>query len=173
MALSTLNADIHVNGTLSAKTFNPPANSVANASVASNAAIAATKLEHQFGVSYEFFAPGTAVTAVTAKLAHIVKGVTGEIVSIEAVITTQATGADRTVTVDLEKSTGGGAFATVLSSTVDITNATVIRTPVAGTITTPDTVDGDILQWTVAVAGAAGNQAEGLLVTMQLREDAA
>lgn len=173
MALTTFNGDLHVNGTLSSKNANPPANSVGNSAVKTGDPIAAGKLEHQWGNTVELYAEGAEIVALASRLIHIVRGVSGEIVSVEAIITTQATGADRTVTVDLQKSNAGGAFATILSSTVGITNATVIRTPVAGTITTPDTVDGDILRLVVTVAGSASAQAEGLAVTVQLREDAA
>ena len=159
---------VHVRGTLSASSFTPPASSVGNSAVISGDPIDAIKLEHQYSIDEELFAPGTTITALT-QLLHIAR-VAEEVVAIEAIITTVASGADRTVTVDLQKSTGGGAFATILTSTVDITNATVIRTPVAGTISgSGSLVDGDILQLVVTVAGAAGAQAEGLLVTTTLR----
>lgn len=170
MAQDLIYNDLHVFGTLSAKTVVLPAGVVSNTAVSAAAAIAATKLEHQFGLRYNQ-APGTAVVADTQDL-HIVHGVTGEVVSVEAALTGAiATGADRTVDVDLQKSTGAGAFATILMATVQFTNASVLRTVSAATISSTALVDGDILRMVVTVAGAAGVQAQGLIVTVQIRED--
>jgi len=148
-----------------------PSSCVANANVQPAAAIDSSKLIHRFSLSRELFAPGTTIIAVAAALWHVArKG--GNVVGIEAAITTAATGADRTVTVDLQKSTGGGAFATMLTTTVNITNATAIRTAVAGVVSGAGAfIDGDILQVTVAVAGAAGAQAAGLVVTVDVDQN--
>jgi len=173
MALSTINGDVHVNGTLSSKIMNPPANSVGNSAVKAAAAIAASKLEHQWNHFEEVYVEGTTIVALASRMIHTVTGVTGEVVAIEGWITTQATGADRTVTVDLEKSTAGGAFATILSTTVDITNSTTIRTAVAGILSDGNLVVGDMLRLVVTVAGSASAQAAGLFVSVVLREDAA
>ena len=123
-----------------------------------------------FVVGGELFGPAVAVTALT-KWVHIVRGATGTVVSVEAAIAVVATGADRTITVDLHKSTGAGAFATILSATIGFTNASAVRTMVAGTISTATLADGDILAVVVTVAGAGGNQATGLTVTVNLGED--
>ena len=155
-------------------TVNLPANTVTSESISSSVPIDASKLVGSWREQRQMFAPGTEIVAVT-ELLGITSGATGEVVGIEAAITTQATGADRTVTVDLEKSTSGGAFATVMTTTVDITNATVIRTAVAGVVdaTKIDLVDGDILQLVVTVAGAASAQAAGLIVSVHMRDDPA
>ncbi len=132
--------------------------------------IQAVKLEHQFGVPAELFGPATTVAAVTQWI-YILHGTTGEIVNFEAAIAVVADDAGRTITVDLQKSTGGGAFATVLSGTIGFTNGSSARTAVAGTISSADLVDGDILEIIVTVAGGSGNQATGLTVNTILREN--
>jgi hypothetical protein len=139
---------------------------ITNAKVAAAADIAASKLIHRFAVSVQLFAPGATIIAVASQLLLVCrKG--GELVSVEAAITTQATGGDRTVSIDIQKSTGGGAFATALSSPVAITNATAIRTAVAGVVGgAPSYIDGDVYQAVVTVAGAAGAQAAGLMLTV-------
>lgn len=101
---------------------------------------------------------------------HIARA-SGTLKAFEAIIATVATGADRTVTVDLQKSTGSGAFATVLSATIGFTNASAVRTIASGTISGTTFVDGDIFQIVVTVAGAAGNQAQGLLVALNFEEN--
>lgn len=169
MSQTTFTNEVNVIGNLSCKTFNVSTASITNAMVSATAAIAATKLQGEFTLRHT----QTSTVAAATEYLRIIRGATGTIVDIEACITeTIATGADRTVTIDLLKSTGAGAFATVLSSTIVFNNASVLRTITTGTISSASLVDGDILQLTVAVAGAAGNQAEGLIVTVTLREDA-
>jgi hypothetical protein len=169
MAGATVDGDLVVNGSVVARTNTPSSLSVANAQVSATADSAATKLEHQMNVPYGQ-PSGTAVAAETKSL-FIVKGATGSIVQFEAaIIGTIATGADRTVSVDLQKSTGAGAFATVLSAPIAFNNVSVIRTLTQATISSASLVDGDILQVVVTVAGAAGNQALGLAVALTVRE---
>lgn len=144
---------------------------IRNSDVASGAAIAATKLTHQFSIDRQLYAEGAAVVALASELLHIVSGTTAEIVTFEGVITTQATGADRTVNVDLQKSTGGGAFASITTTDIEIDNTTAIRTAVAATLSNTSLSDGDVLRAVVSVAGSASAQAAGLLITLTLRED--
>lgn len=148
-----------------------PDGSVTNAKIAALAGIEATKLEGEF--SWNYSQTGTVVAGGPLYFGPI-RGATGDVISLEAAITeTIATGADRTVTIDLQKSTGAGAFATILSSTLVLNNASVLRTAVAAVLAAGAAlVAGDILRLTVAVAGAAGNQALGLTIRVILREDA-
>ena len=146
---------------------------IGNSDIATSAAIAASKLKHQYSINKQIFAEGAEVVAVASDLLHIVYGTTGTIVAFEGIITTQATGADRTVDVDLQKSTGGGAFASITTTDIEITNSTTIRVPVSATLSNTALVDGDILRAVVVVAGSASAQAEGLLVTLTLIEDPA
>ena len=119
----------------------------------------------------ELFAAASSVTALT-KDVYVVKGANGTLLGFTAAITgTIATGADRTVTVDLQKSTGAGAFATVLSATIQFNNVSVLRTASSGTFSSTSLVAGDLLRVVVTVAGAAGNQALGLVCSIQLREE--
>ena len=168
MAQDIINNDLHVRGTLSAERFLPPAGSIADAGVQANADIQDTKVRHRnaFNLSQT-----GAVVAATQYLQ--IQRFTGSVLAIEAMITeTIATGADRTVTIDLAKSTAGGAFASILTSTIVFNNVSVLRTITEGVINTSGLVDGDVLRLTVAVAGAAGNQALGLVVTVTTRENA-
>lgn len=147
-----------------------PSRSIADSLISDSAAIAAGKVIRHQAIDNELYGPSTTVAALT-KDVHIVRGATGTLVGFEAAICgTIATGADRTVTVDLQKSTGAGAFATVCSSTIGFTNASVLRTPVAAVFSSTGLVDGDILRIVVSVAGSAGNQASGLLTTLTMAE---
>lgn len=151
-------------------TIDFPSNSITNTMCNSAMALAASKhIRHQ-SIDVELYGPSTTVAALT-KDVHIVRGATGTLVGFEATINgTIATGADRTVTVDLHKSTGAGAFATVLSSTIGFTNSSTLRTAVAAVFSSTTLVDGDMLRIIVTVAGAAGNQAIGLFGTITMEE---
>lgn len=132
--------------------------------------IDASKLYRHQSWDKELFGPAASVTALTTD-AHIVRGTAGLLVGFQgAICGAIATGADRTVTVDLQKSTGAGAFATVLSGTIGFTNASVLRTPVSGVISSSALVAGDILRVIVTVAGSASAQATGLVVTLTYAE---
>jgi hypothetical protein len=141
---------------------------IANADVSAAAGIKASKLEGEHAFSYS--ATGT-IAAATYYL-HTVRGANLTLLNFYAAITeTVATGADRTVNVDLQKSTGGGAFATVLSATIQFTNGSTARVVSSATISSAACVVGDLLRVVVTVAGAAGAQALGLIATLHVRED--
>lgn len=167
MATNVFNGDTHVNGSLTVKTLVPSASSVSNSHIAAGANIDADKL-----VNRQQFTHTQSGTVAAATEYMFVARAAGELVALEACIPdTIATGADRTVTLDLQKSTGAGAFATVLSSTIVFNNGSVLRTLSTGTFSSNTFVDGDIFKLTVAVAGAAGNQAVGLVANLTVDEN--
>jgi hypothetical protein len=149
------------------------ANCVNDANVGVNAAIDADKLQHRHPLSVELFPAATAITA-GGKLLHI-SAVTGAVVALQAVAITAATGVDRTVVIDLQKSTGGAAFATVLTTTITLNASSVARVAQAAVVdaTKISLAVGDLLQLVWTVAGSAGDQAKGLLVTAIIDENAA
>ena len=161
--------NVHVRGTLSCEDFNPPSGSIDNDAIEAAAAIDATKVVHQQNIEVELYGPTTTVAALT-KLLHTAYAA-GTIVAFKAYVITPATGADRTVTVDLQKSTSGGAFATVLSAGAAFNNASSARTLASGTLSSSTYVANSLFQVVVAVAGAAGNQALGLHCTLVVREN--
>lgn len=154
--------DLQVKGSGSFGSLTLPSSAVSNSHVSSTAAIDASKLLHMVNVCTELYGPSSTVAALT-KECYIAKGI-GTLTSVRAAINgTIATGGDRTVTVDLQKSTAGGAFATVLSGTVGFTNGSTLRTLSTGTISSATYAAGDLFRWVVTVAGSAGNQALGLV----------
>ncbi len=108
------------------------------------------------------------VVAATVPI-HTVRGATGTIIAIEATVTTAAT-TPKSLTIDLKKSTGGGAFATVLTGVMTIDSTTTVRTIIAGALAATTLVDGDHLQLVIAVSGASGTQSKDLSVTVQIEE---
>lgn len=141
---------------------------IVDAEISASAAIKSGKVQHVVHIPYG--QTGT-VVANTVYLGIINKA-NARVLDFEASITEAiATGADRTVTLDLQKSTGAGAFATILSSALAFNNGDTLRAVKTAAISSADLVDGDQLRFTVTVAGAAGAQAQGLNVALHLRED--
>lgn len=138
-------------------------------SAAIDGPIDAVKLEgeHNFTLSQ------TGDVVAATEYLRVVFGATGVVIAMEAAITEAiATGPDRTVTVDLLKSSGAGAFASILAAPLVFNNTTTLRALASAAFANPALVDGDILKLTVSVAGVAGAQAQGLICSVTIREDA-
>lgn len=173
MPQSQIDGDLYVGGGLVAQSFTAPAASIGNTAIAAFAGISASKLEHQstsLGGCWELFGPLAAITALTQTLGAAYAA--GTIVAFQAWIEVDTTGADRTVTVDLQKSTGAGAYTTILSATIGFADGETVRTLKSATLSAAAYVAGDILRAIVTVAGAAGAQATGLSIRLITREAA-
>lgn len=170
MANPSIHEGDHVfNGTVTVVTgLVPPDGSITKQKIAPLAGIESSKVVHRFSQPAELFGPTTTIAALTKLLRIAKRG--GTNVSFQAATSVQATG-DRSVTVDLQKSTGGGAFASILSAPLSIPQATAVRTAVNGTISTPTFVAGDIFQVVVALGGTTGTYPQGLLVTLDVDQD--
>ena len=162
----TFPGDVIISGGLTVGSMALPAGSIGNSQIAALAGLDASKVVHRDWMEHELFGPATPVAALTKRIARMTANATLLSVSVE--IEVQATGGDRTVDVDIKKSSGGGAFASILAAPIHLTNATAILTAVAGAFSNANLVAGDILEVTVAVAGIAANQAQGLGLTISL-----
>lgn len=161
-APTVIQGDLHVTGTVTGGSLTPSALTVTNASVSSTAAIAATKLEHQFALSYT--QNGTAASA-TIPL-HVAYGA-GTIVSVKAASIAIAVGA-ATVTVDLKK---GGT--TCLSGVITLDSGNAARTSEAGSLTVTTYSADNFLELVIVATAGGGTLPTGLIVTVILRENAA
>lgn len=159
---TTLRGTTNIVGTL-----NVPAGSITNAGILSGTNVDASKLVHRHAINY-FQASGSSVASATVPI-FIARGTTVTLQAIEAAILVAAAGA-ATVTIDLQKSTGAGAFATVLSSVITLNSSTVVRTATAGTINTASGTDGDIWQLVITATAGGGTLPQGLIVTLNLDE---
>jgi len=169
MATAILPVDIICNN-LSCSSIKLPSGAVSNASIQANAAIDASKLVHVIAKQYQ---QGTASAVVAdTQFCHIVNGSTCTLAYVKATVDTVATGADRTVSVDLQKRTGSGSWASVLTSTITFNSASTAGTIVSGSIATSTLAQDDYLKWVVTVAGSAGNQAIGVLAEAFFQEAA-
>ena len=163
--------DMFVAGTLAARQMTIPDGSVTDDAVAASAGIAATKLEHQHALVYRQ-ADGTDVVSETMPL-WTCRGSSATAVAIEAVCLTAPAGGDKQVTVDLKKCNQASPTpASILASTITIDSTKSDAEVITGTIDTADLSDGDTLVIEVTASGSTGTQAQGLVVTVTVREDA-
>lgn len=163
-----ISEDVQMGGQLSViERFFPPAGFLDNTHVASTAAIDASKIKANRCVTQELVGPATLCSALTKSI-YSAQG-PGTLLAWAAWIEVTGTAGDKVVTVDLKKSTGGGAWTTVLSAPITFAAAAAVRTLVTGTISVPAYVAGDLFQAVVTVSGSTGAYAQGLSV--QLRAD--
>jgi hypothetical protein len=167
---STINGDLSVNGQISSKTIVLPAGTVNNTAVAAGSAgafIAATKLTHRVMLHHQV--ESTADGAAGTWIVHATKGAATAI-SVTAMMVTKQTG-DKTITVDVKKSTGGGAAESMLNSVITLSSASTNLTPATTTFSSTAIAAGDILEIVVAVTGSTGDQGKGLAVTLMIDEE--
>lgn len=160
-----IEGNVHIDGQLSCKTLNIPSGTVNDDDVAADAAIAASKLGHQFQLTYG--QPNTAATTET-RVVHVVHGAAGEIRAFEAGSIAVAVG-DSTVTLDLQKN-----GTTVLTGVITLDSGNTARVTEAGTIDpAQDTLaDGDVLEIVITATVGTGTLPTGLFASVKLREDA-
>lgn len=171
MSQSYITSDLYVAGTITGKQNIPSAASVNDAAVVAGANIQATKLVHQYAPRVDQ-APGVNVASATDLIHQVFASGTGvsTVAGFEATIITAITGND-TVTVDLQRSTGGGAFATVLTAPITINSATPAKTPQAASIASASLNNGDLLQVVVTYTHNTGTPPQGLIAQAFLREN--
>ena len=159
--------DLHIAGRLSADTLTLPAGAVTSEKI--TGPIDAEKLGTRYHLE-DFQVPGTPIVAKTKDL-RIMRA-SGAVLDIDAVLTgALADDASRHVTIDLQKSTGGGAFATMLTGVIDLTMSATLRVATGGTLASTALAAGDVLRAVTAVSGGSGNQAQGLQITVTVSEN--
>ena len=127
------------------------------------------KQRHRKGVPL-FLTDGTDVTALS-QVVHIADG-KGLVTGVEVTPgETAPNGGDKIFTVDVLKSTGGGAFASILLTTKAINTSSTALTPETATVQTTAYGKGDAFQIAVTVSGSSGNQGQGGCVVLWLDEE--
>lgn len=171
--MNQLDGDLFVNGRLTTRYFTPPEQSIRNEAIASDAAVAATKLQHQHCLSYQQ-AGGTDVADAT-HLLHIAAG-DGELAGLSVRPITAPTGGDKAYTVDVQKAANGsGTWTSLLDAPLEISvgQSSADDTLQAAIVAANPSYDqGDALRLVVTTSGSSGDQGQGLLVTVTLREAA-
>lgn len=169
MSQTQLPTDLYVGGSLSCKTFAPPAgcigDSAVEASPGAGLAIQASKLQQQYTKTYS--QPGASNAAVERKVVHVVEGATATIQSFQVGARVAAIGA-ATATIDLQVN-----GTSILTATISLTSATAayaLVTPAGYTSTS--LTQGNVVEVVVSAATAGGGTlAQGLFAQVEIRED--
>lgn len=171
MSQATINEDLYVGGNLACKSIALPAGSVTDAAVQANAGIEATKVVHQF--AKELSLPAGVNIASQTNVVHQVFPAGAAVSKLAGFLVSVLTppGSPDTITVDLQRSTGGGAFATVLSAPITISSSTTPRVPQSASFAVTDLNNDDLLQIVVTYNHTSGTAGQGLLAEVFLREN--
>jgi len=152
-------------GAVTLLSVNLPAGSVADATVASAAGIAASKLEHQHRLIYSQESDTTA--ASEDRVIHVVEGATGDIQSIKAGSVVANIGA-ATITVDLHKN-----GASILTAPISLDSGDSAYDVVDGVVDTATLAVDDVLEIVVVATAGGGTLGKGVFASVDLFEDAA
>ncbi len=140
-----------------------PVNSISDVTVAPDAGIQATKLEHQYELTYG--QPNTAATTITLPL-HVVRGATATLESICAGSIVAAIGG-ASVTVDLKKN-----GTTCLTGVITLDSGNTAYIPEAGVVSVSAAVADAVYTLVITATVGGGTLPTGLFVTVKIREDA-
>lgn len=144
-----------------------PAGSVGDAHIDATDPLSTNKVTHQHAATYA--QASGAVVADATQLFYIARA-TGTIAAMKVAIDTAPTGGDKAYTVDLKKSTGGGAFASILSAVVTVNSSSTSLSVVAGTLSTATYAASDIFEIVVDASGSTGTQGYGVCVLVEFEE---
>lgn len=142
-------------------------NGLTNENLAGNADLLASKSRSR--KEFHYFKTGNLAAADIAYF-HL-PARAGTLKSISAMVTEVAAVGAYLATVDLKKSTGAGAFASILSAVITLDNAVMLRNNVAGTISDTAIATGDCFSIVLAVSGASGTRPAGLCVTVEWEDN--
>lgn len=153
MALTRFDCDVYINGNLGSATMTVPSSAVGDSSVKSDAAIQVTKTQHLIVAGTDFGIASDAAPAAdvykhlfTASGACTIRAFKGYL---------RDTGSSSDVKFNLYKVTAGTAtLNSILSATINFTNADTDATPKAGSLSVTTLAAGDSLvafmDWTSA-----------------------
>jgi len=149
MAVTTINSDVHINGSLSSTSMAVPTGAVTDASVVSGAAIDVTKTTHLVVIGTNFglendAAPGTSTTytftvfqAAGAATVRLFKA---------SLLDTGTQHVDKQFTFNLKKAAAGAeSSSTMLSATISLDSGDTDNTATAGTLSVTAVAAGDAL----------------------------
>jgi hypothetical protein len=161
--MSRLEGDVYINGTLSAKNFNPPDNSITRQEqVAAGINLDASKVEHRY-VKTEALTDHATDSAVVRRVVHVVQGATATIQSFSAGVTVAATSTG-VCAVDLKVN-----GSSVLSATITLDSANAAFSQEAGTLADADLVAGDVVE--ISIDSTSGsNKPKGVNATVVIDE---
>ncbi len=166
--MPTFNEDIHVRADLTAETVTAQAGQFSSAWLTPSGQIDTPNVVYQFPVCYS--QPINA-TVANASVDVFIATEVCNLASFKVFNSTAPTG-DRSFTVDLQKSTGGGAFATILSAVITRNSSDTDRTTETATISNAALIAGDVLRVVVAyTAGTTGTVPLGVAAQIMVEQN--
>lgn len=172
MAVDEIRGDRSYTGNVNfGGTVNLPSGTLTDTMVSASAAIAATKQVGRMSYTHAQYA-GTDVVTRTEEIAiaRATSSTSGSILTFSATCSTAPTGGDKAFTVDLKRSTGAGAFASILSAVLTFNSTKTSRVVYTATLSSTTFTVGDIFQVVVTTSGSTGSQGQGLLCQLWLDE---
>lgn len=167
MAQSTVQSDLLVMGNLSSLTLTLPVNSVTDPSVVQGANIQATKLQHQRVMTYNTSTSGTAIANNTTCVYSVIASAGATVTAVKMVINVVPTSTD-TVVCDVQRSTGLGAYSTILTSPITFNSSSTAKSVVTASLATTSLNQNDLLQVVITGTNSSG---KGLLISIYTSEN--
>ena len=144
-----------------------PDDTIVDAKVNADADIGYDKVRH---VHHVTLAQPDGTAATTEDRIKFIARAACTILAVDYTIMTAAAGA-ATVDIDVETSTGGGAFATILTGPEQIDNATVVRVVLNGTLDGAQTMAvNDLLLISLTATAGGGTLPQGVSVDVTIAE---
>jgi hypothetical protein len=141
----------------------PASGSMTNDDIAAQAGILHTKMYHRVSLDYSQ-ATGSAVATET-RIIHI-PYTAFVALAAKASVDVAAIG-DSTVVIDIKTASSGGAFSTILSSTLTIDSSTAADTPTSlAFAASPNCAAGGMVQIIVTSTAGTGTLPQGLCLTL-------
>lgn len=154
--------DLYFAGHTTFRSVTLPNNTVANAQIAADAAIATTKMRHKHRKGRG--QNGTAAAETVG--AHVVVGTTATVVAFQAGSITVCSG-NATITIDLRKN-----GSSILAAPIVLDSTNTARVVEAASIASAGLVAGDWLEVVVTVNPGTGTLGTGLYWELEVDEDA-
>ncbi len=171
--LTVIPTNVNIQGNLSASSFTPPAGCITDNGISAGATgnyLDNAKLEHRVALTI------SQTTGDSVQTTQSFYGImaAGGVVRVYAGVDTLASGStSQTVSIDLQRSTLAGSFATVLSTPIKLIegDTSVARTLYSGSVTTTTGIAGDIYKLMVTIAGSTTSGFKGIYATAILYEE--
>lgn len=169
MAITRMDGDLVVGGTISGATLVPSDGTVTDAkfSSVSGSELDADKQQHLYRLHHDFGFDWDATPSGSVEKIVFRARAAGTIREVGALLSDTGTSTD--IDFDLQKAVAGStSFSTVLTGVVNITHGDTDNTASTATISSPTLAAGDVLRLDMAVTSATG--ALGPLAYVELEE---
>lgn len=163
--------DVNYNGTVQfTGPVTLPDSAVKDSNIAAGADISYEKTQH---VDHAILSQENQTAATQSTRSIYIARAVGTVIGVKVTLMTVAVG-DSTASIDVMKSTGGGALATILTGTVDLDSGDAAFVAVAGTLSgVPTLIAGDVIAVEIGPAVGTGTLMQGICVDVTIAEQGA